>query len=417
MRRIVPLLFAAALTAQPPADLLPRFRAQVKDTLARLPDYICQQTTERTRLESAKGTPRKIDTLRLQVALIKRKERYSWSDAPKFEDRELRDLIGKGIITTGSYAAHLQHVFLSPATQITAKGPEKMNGREAERFDYEIPVEHSSFKIAVPPEETEVGAKGSFWIEPQTLDLLRLEVKADEIPRELGIDRLIETIDYSRARLGEHDFLLPSASTFSMHDLTGEEYRNATRFGSCRHYRVESKVSFDAEEPKPTAAAVAEAQAAPKEIPERILVEMALDHEIDAANSSLGDAIRAVVTKPVKAGDAVVIPEGAVIHGRLVRLEREARPYEHWVLGMEMHTLELGENRSDIRMTMHDAGPAPGLLRQAKRMDPVFTKKRTARFDILVREKPRGEGVLHWDAKQPKLRKGLKMRWITGDDE
>ncbi|MFN7919264.1 MAG: hypothetical protein U0Q16_04160 [Bryobacteraceae bacterium] len=417
LRVSLPLVLAAALTAQDPqSDLLPRFRAHVKETLRRLPDYTCLQTTERTRREAKTAAARKLDTLRLQVALIGRKERYSWADAPKFEERELRDIIGKGVINTGSYAAHIQHVLLSPATEFAAKGTEKANGRDAARFDFEIPVEHSSFKISVPPEETEVGAKGSIWMDPESLDLLRLEVKADEIPRELGIDRLTETIDYSRAKLGDEIFLLPSSAVFSMVDVSGEEHRNSTRFGACRQFHAESKVRFDAEDSAPTAPVTESAQA-PKEIPERLSVEMTLDHEVDAANSSLGDAVRAVVSKPARKGETIVIPEGAVIHGRLVRIERDNRPFDHWVLGLEMHTLEIGEHRADIRMTMADAGPAPGLLRQTKSMDPVFTKRRTTRFDILVREKPRGEGVLHWDAKQPKLRKGLKMRWITGDEE
>ena len=41
--------------------------------------------------------------------------------------------------------------------------------------------------------------------------------------------------------------------------------------------------------------------------------------------------------------------------------------------------------------------------------------KRTGRLDILVSEKPRGEGILLWDAKHPQIRRGLKMRWVTAD--
>ena len=34
-------------------------------------------------------------------------------------------------------------------------------------------------------------------------------------------------------------------------------------------------------------------------------------------------------------------------------------------------------------------------------------------MDILVREIPRGQGVLQWDAKQGRIRKGLRMRWLV----
>jgi hypothetical protein len=62
---------------------------------------------------------------------------------------------------------------------------------------------------------------------------------------------------------------------------------------------------------------------------------------------------------------------------------------------------------------MTEAGPAPGLIRQAKRLNPTFTRQRKAKMDILVREVPRGQGVLHWDAKQSRIRKALRMRWLV----
>ena len=62
---------------------------------------------------------------------------------------------------------------------------------------------------------------------------------------------------------------------------------------------------------------------------------------------------------------------------------------------------------------MTDVGPSPGLLRQAKRLDPTFTRQRKAKMDILVREVPRGQGVLHWDAKHGRIRKGFRMRWLV----
>jgi hypothetical protein len=121
--------------------------------------------------------------------------------------------------------------------------------------------------------------------------------------------------------------------------------------------------------------------------------------------------------RPVRDGGKAIVPQGAVVHGRLVRLERSAQPFDHYVVGLEFHTLETGDTSFDLFATMQDAGPAPGILPQAKRLDPVFTRKRTARLDILVREKPRGEGILHWDAKHIPIRRGLKMRWMTVDPD
>jgi hypothetical protein len=355
-----------------------------------------------------------LDTLRLQVALINRRERYSWADATQFEDRELRELIGKGVISTGGFASHVAHVFLSRAAQFQRKGQEEMQGRPAVRFDYEVPVEHSTFKVSVPPEETEVGVRGTFWVDVETLDLLRLEVHADEVPTELGISEVRETIDYARTPIGDGTFLLPVSSTLLVTDLQSEEHRNLASFSACRQYKVESNVRFAGEETSPEKPAPSVAPTAiSRDLPPRLLLEIELEQDITPEKSALGDSIRAVVSKAARVADQIVVPVGSVVHGRLVRLEKEARPFLHYIVGLELHTLQLGDSRVELFATLQDAGPAAGLLRQTRRMDPVFTRKRTTRFDILVREKPKGEGVLHWDARHPRIRKGLKMRWVT----
>ena len=51
--------------------------------------------------ESARDEFRLRDTLRLEVTLLGGHERYAWRDARKFDDRELRDLVGLGMIGTG----------------------------------------------------------------------------------------------------------------------------------------------------------------------------------------------------------------------------------------------------------------------------------------------------------------------------
>src|SRR4030088_201519 len=109
------VVVAVALCAQPvPSDLLPRFQASPKQTLPRLPDYTCIETIARSRRASTSPHYQPLDTIRLQVGLIGGRERYSWPDAARFDDRELRDLVGRGIIGTGDFAGHVQHVFLSP---------------------------------------------------------------------------------------------------------------------------------------------------------------------------------------------------------------------------------------------------------------------------------------------------------------
>ena len=407
-------VIAALLAPQESDDLLARFRERIKDTLKRVPDYTCAETVTRSRRTGSQGVFQSLDVLRLQVALIGGRERYAWPDARQFDERDLRDLVGKGVIGTGNFSDHARHVMLSPHAQFTLRGAEEIRGRRALRVDYEVPVEFSSYKLRIPPEEAEVGVKGAFWVDVQTLDLLRLEVNADEVPPELGVAELRETIEYSRQPVGDADFLLPFASEVTLVSLDEQHHRNQIRVEACRQYRADSTIRFEAApETAPAAAPVAVAKLNGP-LPNNLRFQLAIDHDIEPEKAAAGDVVRAVVTRPVRRGEQVIVPEGARVHGRLVRIEKGASPFPHYVVAIELHTLELEGSSHEFNATMQDAGPASGLLRQQKRLDPVFTRKRATRFDILVREKPRGEGVLHWDAKQPRIKRGLRMLWVTG---
>ena len=413
------VVVAVSVGAQPvpPADLLPRFQGSLKQTLRRLPDYTCTETITRSRRASTSPHYQPLDTIRLQVGLIGGRERYSWPDAERFDDRELRDLVGRGIIGTGDFAGHVQHVFLSPATKFTPRDDTAVRDRPAARFDYELPVEYSRYKLRVPPHEFEVGVQGSFWVDLQTLDLLMMELHADEIPPELGMSRVSEIIRYARIPIGDSDFLLATSSQLTMVALDGEEYRNQITFAECRQFLAESNIRFDGDDTRPPPAVSSRPAAARASLPPSLLVDITLDSDIEPEKAAVGDSIRGIVARPVRDGGTAIVPPGAVVHGRLVRLERSAQPFQHYIVGLEFHTLETADTSFDLFATMQDAGPATGILPQAKRLDPVFTRKRTARLDILVREKPRGEGVLHWDAKRIPIRRGLKMRWLTVDPD
>jgi hypothetical protein len=99
--------------------------------------------------------------------------------------------------------------------------------------------------------------------------------------------------------------------------------------------------------------------------------------------------------------------------GNIVRLDKQKQPFDRYEVALEFHTLESSPIRYELSATMVEAGPASGLIKQAKRLNPTFTRERKARMDILVREIPRGQGVLQWDAKQGRIRKGLRMRWLV----
>lgn len=396
-------------TTEEPERLIKRIQARTRENLERLPDYTCLQTVERWMRPSPKKEFEKVDTLRLEVGVAGDREIYAWRDAAQFEEKELREMIGRGTIGSGDFALHARNVFLSSAATYFYKGEEKFESRTVHRYEYGVPIEKSRYRIRVPPEEAVVGFSGFFLVDAETLDLLRLEVIADEIPEKLGLAEASVRMDYAWLKIGAGEFLLPKGSLMMMATVNGEESKNLTDFSGCRQYVSESQIHFGGDKGD------VKSETGPLALPPKAVLEMELAADINLEAAAVGDPVEAVLKRPVEENGRVVAPAGAIVRGNLVRLERNATPFDHYEVGLRFHTLEARGAKTAFTATMDDVGRAAGLVREQKRMDPVFTKRRTTRFDILVRETPKGQGVLHWEAKHPRVKKGLDMRWVIED--
>ena len=174
------------VAAQPPPNdpdtLLGRIKDRMRENLVRAPDFVCLQSVERDSRPSPTTEWKHRDTLRLQVGFVGGKEIFAWQGAQRFEEKELAEMVGAGTVGTGSFAVHATNIFLSGAAAISAKGEESLDGRRALRFDYSVPEELSRYKVRVSPYQAVVAYHGSFWVDAATLDLLRLEVHAQDIP-------------------------------------------------------------------------------------------------------------------------------------------------------------------------------------------------------------------------------------------
>ena len=386
--------------------LLVRIRSHMKSSLEMMPDYVCLQTVERATRRTAKIPFEVRDTLRLEVGSVGDKEIFAWRDSARFSERELSDMVGNGTVGNGNFVLHARNVFLSDAPDFVSRGEEDLGGRPAIRYDFDVARERSSFRIRVPPKQALVPFHGTFWVDPTTLDLLRLEINVEDIPENIGVVRLHDVMTYARTPIGSEAFLLPQSSELFMAGWTGDESRNRTQFHSCRQYSGQSSLSFDEAPSSPAVAA--------STLPDRTVLELSLETEIDLENVALGDTVRAVLAKPIRDGDTVLVAAGTPVRGRVVRVDKEALPKSYFVLGIELDSMTLDGRDTPLYATMIDAEPTQGLMRQEKRLMPTFTKQRTSRMDILVREQQKGQGILNWDAKHPRIRRGLRMRWQVG---
>jgi len=388
----------------PEVLLLARIKGRMEDNLRRQPNYTCMETIERSVRRTPSRRYRLVDTVRLEVAVVEGKEMFSWPGAGEFKDQDIRELVPTGAIGTGSFTLHARSVFLSRVPTYTYVGEEQLGDRRCVRYDYEVPLLWSGYRLRMNQDEARVGYHGSFWVDADSLDLVRLDVHADDIPARLRLSAVDLTIEYRRMKIGRSEFLLPFSAVTTLVHTRGDTSRNVTRFSDCRQYGTESFLSFDEPPPAP-----ASAPPPPVEVtlPAGLEFDLELRTPITSGRSAVGDELTALVPANVRRNKRVVIPKGAVVSGRLVRLERVRGREDYFVVGIELDTLTFGHHRARLaaELTAFPSYVAGGVR-------PLLKLGR-GRGGSPAPPSLRGTGVFYVKGGRLYIPPGARMRWRT----
>lgn len=359
--------FIAALFAQPlPPEvlLLARIKLHMNDVLTRLPNYTCLETIERSTRSASKKRFDLVDALQIEVAMVEGKELFSWPGEREFKERDLREIAPTGAIANGSFALHARTIFLSSRPIIKYRGDEPLNGRDTARFEFEISRASSGYHIRIGPIEGVAGQKGTFWVDRESLDLLRLDVEAVDIPDYLPLSSSTESLLYERAKIGESDFLLPKHSELVMIDDKGNASRNVINFSRCKQYSGESTVTFG-DVPDTTAAPEVKA---PIDLPEGLSLELELLTTVRFGRSAVGAPVEARVRKDVKRKGEVIVPKGALLSGNVAVLDTiEAQKLMR--LAMQWREISF-EGRTGALSARLESGGSIGSLAQTRYVMP-----------------------------------------------
>src|SRR5579871_192971 len=385
---------ALGIGAQTPATELERIRAHMMQTLASQPNYTCLETVDRSRKEKNARAYQPVDTLRMEVGLVNGKEMFGWPGAKQFEDRDIREFIPTGMFGTGDFALHARLVFGTNVPTFESRGEVPLDGRQSIRYDFKVKRVQSGFRVRVGEVMLTVGYHGSFYADPQSLDVRRLEIVADDIPVQLRLSQVSDIMDFKSVEIGSGDFLLPSGSEEMMIDSAGLTTRNRLEFSSCRQFTGQSKVSFD--EPE-AAVSIASApkEAAPVRLPPNLELVLKFTEEIDPDYAAIGDEIQAELTQDVKSKGQVILAKGAMASGRISRMERHV---DFTVVGVTFFEIASGNTHAPLELTFErSAGIIPPSVRNPALNSPV---------------KPR-EAVMILQPGHVRVGQGILMFWRT----
>jgi hypothetical protein len=359
---ILPLLVGAARAAD---EQISRIRAQVAERTARTPNYTCLETIERRWFADEYPGSQVLDRMRFEVAVIDGQEQFSWPGGSRFDSQELQETLGRGVTKTGDFSGFLSHIFALDAPAYTRVGELTAAIRPAVRYDYRVPAS-SGYSLTRNGAQAVVGYHGSFWVDPATLELVRVEIESDGIPPALHTSSTTLAIDYGLVAVGAGSFLLPLATDVRMVSDRGLQSRTITQFSQCRQFLAESSISFE-DRPLQQASKTSDAAAG---LPPGMILEVALTASIDRKTAAAGDVVKAEVRKEVRAKGGIVIPKGAVLEGRILRLEtRGDAGQQRDLLAIRFTKVSAGSGQATLRASVTRCGTgyraAPGSPRGA----------------------------------------------------
>jgi hypothetical protein len=409
----------AAAADEDPVDVLMRLRDQVVEHSERIPNYLCVETVYRDRYDHAgdapktcddimagrnqPGAPQRLrlaatDRLRLDVALADGREIYSWAGAAKFEEGEIDELIPDGAMGTGPFATMLLSVFQGRPPKFLFEGDTVLDHRLVYQYSYSVPREESRYRVRAKREWVITAYDATLWVDPKTAELVRLEVRTDELPPATTLCQTNTTLEYGMVQLAGNDYLLPKLAKQRFIGRDGGESVNQTTFAACREFRGESTLRFGAEHggtaaspiPRPASAA----------LPAGLEVAIDLAGDIDD-HAAAGDMIRGRVAKPVRTSTgAALVPEGAPAEGRLMRVEIRHGSKPEAVLSLRWETLDGRPVALLPRRKLADIRTIAGLPRRGVEIE--LPPASDARY-----------GVYHFAGEHVSVMAGFRTEWTT----
>lgn len=319
-------------------ELLGRVRANVTDTLARLPKYMCSLTIDRAQYaadakqaSSCDGPPHAVrlaetDRLKLDVAVAADGEIYAWPGASVFDTHDPFDFVRTGATGNGVYSSFLSAIFGGNVAEISYQGIAEEGGRRLAQFAFRVPQQKSNYAVRIGNGHYTTAYGGTFLADPATGDLVQLAIHAQGLPASSGACEVNTTLDYSRSRLRDEEFLLPGQTQLDIFKTDGSEDRNHAVYSGCREFTAQSSIRFGAPDPAPGLAATPVSTTPIVQAPAGVRLRVRFPQRIDTATAAGGDTVKAVLVSAIRdsSSKTVLAPDGSEIVARITRLEQIA---------------------------------------------------------------------------------------------
>ena len=194
--------------------ILERVRAKALTYTDQLPNFICQQTTQRfirsVSPVNRHAVWRKTDSFVAALSFYDMKEHY---EIVSINQRAAKgETIEKlsGEHSTGEFLSALRGLFEPNAKAVfRQEGTKKINKVRTLCIAFEVPRETSKRSITYNDQTIITAYRGKCWVDPVSYQVVRLEKKAVDLPRGFPVNRFDVSIEYAPAKIAEDFHWLP----------------------------------------------------------------------------------------------------------------------------------------------------------------------------------------------------------------
>lgn len=395
----------------PGVVLLARIKAKIREELANQPNYTCLETVTRFHKTAGGDKLRPLDRVQLEIVYSDHKEWYGSPGDRNLNVAEPTTFTGSGLMGNGMFATTLNNVVGGGI--FTYRGEDTADGRTVARYDFQYPREPKGLEISLPGGAGRVGLRGTLVADAKTLDLVRLEARADDIPAYLPLSAESTAIEYTRTGVGDRSVLLPREGTMQLTTTSGVTDFDDFEFGGCRSYSAESSIRFDTAD-----TGVAGSSAAAAVTVDAIPANQAVTFELTTPitdRDAVGQLISARVTGEIRRKGIVVVRSGAAVRGRIRRMERNlGNRSGGFIVGLEFTEVESAGGWIPFYADFLKMDAVKGVAAQLTHSVIVETAiaSRTTTETITLAELP-GVASFFVSGDSFTLAAGLHMQWRT----
>ena len=215
-----------------------------------LPNFLCQQSTTRSDAGADRHWPT-LDNVTAEVLYLQGHESYRDVKLNgKPTGHSMMELPGSK--STGEFGSTLRALF-DPETEALFKFHSNtvLAGFSAAIYDFAVSGDKSDWRISAGSQMIMTPYTGKIWIDRKSGNVVRIEMKAEDIPELFPFRRVEAEVAYGPVMLPSGRYFLPEkAENVSCNDPKSCN-RNVIEFRNYHKYIGESSISFDVPDPKP----------------------------------------------------------------------------------------------------------------------------------------------------------------------